>query len=150
MDPYESEKAARVWQRVYPDWRSREPGENLNTLALQLRQLASTYQVLSRHVTPPFSTILKSMSDKKHAQAACLRGLCILDSGSCPTLRLSQSKPEPIIAALRRCYALEMQLLTHFELCAADPSHGPTFAALAAEQRSCCKTIPELVGQLER
>lgn len=145
MDPYDSEKAARVWQRVHPGSTASLSGESLTALILQLQQLAATYRHLSGH-----STVLKTLSDKKRTQAACLRGLHILTIGSCPEPRLPQQKVEPFLAALRRCYTAEMQLLTQFSLHSTDPSHGALFTSLTAEQKMHCKTILELVGKTKK
>lgn len=145
MDSYDSEKAARVWQRVRPGGIASLSGEVLNALILQLRQLAATYHHLSGR-----SAVLKPLSDKKRTQAACLRGLHILTIGSCPEARLPQPKTEPFLAALRRCYTAEMQLLTQFELHCTDPVHGAIFASLTEEQKAHCKTVLELVGNAEK
>ena len=145
MDPYNSEKAARVWQRVHPGGTPSLSGEILNAFILQLGQLAAVYRHLSGH-----SAMLKALSDKKRAQAACLRGLHILTIGPCPEARLPQQKTEPFLAALRRCYAAEMQLLTQFDLHRADPAHGPIFTSLTEEQKAHCKIILELAGKAEK
>lgn len=142
MDSYDSEKAARVWQRVYPGGIASLSGESLNAFILQLQQLFATYRHFSGR-----STVLKVLSDKKRDQVACLRGLHILAFGPCPESRLPQQKTEPFLAALRRCYAVEMQLLTQFELHSAAPSHGPVFAALTAEQKAHCNILLKLAGK---
>ena len=150
MDLYDSEKAARVWQRVHPGNGSGLNEESLNSFIFQLRQLFSLYRKLSTQVSPIHSFIPRSLSDQKRTQAACLRGLFILSIGPCPEPPLPSLPKEPLLATLRRCYAMEAQLLTQFEIHSAGPSHGPVFAALASEQKSHCRSILHLVGLMER
>lgn len=150
MDPYDSEKAARVWQRVHPVGTDGLTSETLTSLALLLRQQAAIYQRLSKQIPLRYNAALKNLSDQKRAQSACLRGIHILAIGPWREAPLPQLTNEPYLAALRRCYAAELQILTQFELYSADPAHGITFTALAAEQKAHCKMIPELIGYLSR
>ena len=148
MDPYDSEQAARVWQRVRPG--ESLTGDSLNALISQLLHLATVYQTLSRQVRPPQSTMLKMLSDQKRTQAACLRGIHILSVGPCPALRVPQVRTEPLSAALHRCYAAETQLWTQLRIHSAASTHTPALEALAVMQQSHCRSLAELIGQLER
>lgn len=149
MDPYDSEKAARVWQRVHSTPNSSPSAPGLSALLLQLRQLEAVYRALLRQ-TAAHGAVLRSLADRKHAQAACIRGLHILTAGSCPEPSIPHPKPEPISTALRRCCTIEMQLSSHFDLHSADPACGPVFSDFAAEQRQICRSLATLLGQLER
>ena len=150
MNPYDSEKAARVWQRVHAGGNEDPTAEILKTLMLQLLQLHATYRSLISQVHAPRAALLRSLADRKRNQAACLRGIHILTMGSCPEPQVPQPKTESAVFTLRRCYAAENQLYAKLQSFAADATHGPAFAALATEQRFCCKTICELISQLER
>ena len=150
MDPYDSEKAARVWQRVRPGGGESLTGDGLNALISQLLHLSTVYQALSRQVKPPQSTALKALSDQKRTQAACLRGIHILLIGPCPALRVPQVRSEPLSTALHRCYAEETQLWTQLRIHSAASTHAPALEALATMQQAHCRSIAELIGQLER
>lgn len=149
MESYDAEKAARVWQRVRPGSDGLHV-ERLQTLLLQTQQLSMTYRTLARQVKPPYYTALKQLSEQKQAQVDCLRGIYILAVGPCPTPNIPRPKSEPIIVALRRCFASETQLLTQLELLSAEPAHGPVFATLTEDQKAHCKAIIGLAGQLNR
>lgn len=148
MDSYDSEKAARVWQRVRPG--ESLTGDTLNALISQLLHLSTVYQALSRQVKPAQSTTLKTLSDQKRTQAACLRGIHILSVGPCPALRVPQARSEPLSAALNRCYFAETQLWTQLRIHSAASTHTPALEALAVMQQAHCRSIAELIGQLER
>ena len=150
MDSYDSEKAARVWQRVHSGGGEALTGESLNAMISQFLHLSTCYQALIRQVKPPQSTALKALSDQKRTQASCLRGLHILLIGPCPPLRISQARPEPIPTALRQCYSKENQLWTQLRILSDTTSHRAVLEALVAVQRNHCRTIAELIGQLER
>jgi hypothetical protein len=149
MDSYDSEKAARVWQRVRSGGESLT-AESLNAMIAQFLHLSSRYQTLSRQVKPPQSTALKTLSDQKRNQASCLRGLHILLIGPCPALRISQTRAEPISTALRRCYTDENQLWTQLRILSDATAHRAVMEAMVAVQRDHCRTIAELIGQLDR
>jgi hypothetical protein len=149
VDPYDSEIAARVWQRVHPEGGETLTGDCLNALIAQFLHLSTVYQTLSRQVKPPQSTTLKVLSDQKRTQAACLRGLHILSVGPCPTLRVPQARAEPLSTALRRCYSAEIQLWTQLRIHSAVSAHTPTLEALATTQQTHCRALAELIGQLE-
>lgn len=150
MDTYDSEKAARVWQRVRSGGGESLTGESLNAMISQFLHLSTNYQSLSRQVKPPQSTALKMLSDQKRNQASCLRGLHILLIGPCPPLRISQIRAEPLSTALRRCYADENQLWTQLRILSDGTAHSAALAAMVAAQRDHCRSVAELIGQLER
>lgn len=150
MNQYDSEKAARVWQRVHASGNDGLTSESLKALIHQLLQLHASYRSLSGQVRPPHAALLRSLADRKRRQAACLRGIHILSTGPCPEPQLPQPKSEAAVCGLRRSYTAENQLYIQFQRFAADAAHSPAFAALAAEQRSCCKTLCDLISQLER
>lgn len=150
MDSYDSEKAARVWQRVRTGTAESLTGDNLNPMISQFLHLSTVYQSLSRQVKPPHSTALKTLSDQKRNQASCLRGLHILLIGPCPPLRISQVRAEPLSTALRRCYSDETQLWTQLRILSDATAHSAVLEALIAAQRDHCRSLAELIGQLER
>ena len=149
MDSYDSEKAARVWQRVRSGGEALT-AESLNAMISQFLHLSTVYQCLSRQVKPPQSATLKTLSDQKRNQASCLRGLHILLIGPCPALRISQARAEPISTALRRCYTDENQLWTQLRILSDSTAHSAVLEAMVAVQRTHCRTIAELIGQLDR
>lgn len=144
------EKAARVWQRVRSGSGESLNTDSLNAMISQFLHLSTCYQALSRQVRPPQSAALKTLSDQKRNQASCLRGLHILLIGPCPSLRIAQVRAEPISTALHRCYTEETQLWTQLRILSDGTTHGAVLEALVAIQRDHCRTLAELIGQLER
>lgn len=150
MNGYDSEKAARVWQRVRPDSGESLTSDALNALISQLLHLSAVYQSLSRQVTPPQSITLKTLADQKRTQAACLRGVHILSIGPCPSLRIPQARPEPLSTALHRCYSAETQLWNQFRIHNAATTHCAVMEALTTIEQEHCRSLAVLIGQLER
>lgn len=147
LDSYDSQKAARVWERVHPGGAQHLSADCLNTMISQLLHLAAVYQALGRQAKPPQSSVLKALSGQKQTQAASLRGIHILSGGPYPALHIPQVRADPLPAALRRCYATEVQLWTQLRLHGADSVHEPVLEALVAMQQEHCRRVAELIGQ---
>lgn len=150
METYDTEKAARVWQRVQgkPETTPTIPG--LQDLIAQAWMDATTYLHLSRRFQGKESAALRRMFEEEQSHAACLRGIYALITGSRPAIKSvtpAQEDPESI---LRRCYSREMRSLAEYEKRSADPEYGPVFARLAQQEREHCKTVLELLGKLKK
>lgn len=148
METYDTEKAARVWQRVQGKAETTPTVPGLQALIAQAWLAATTYLHLSRRFQGKESAALRRMAEEEQAQAACLRGIYAMTTGSRPTIRSvtpTQDGPE---AVLRDCYSRERRRLAEFEKRSTDPEYGPVFDRMAQQARDHCRTLLELLGKL--
>lgn len=146
MDGYQNEMERRVWQRVLGG--QRDAGQSLSALVAGIWSDAGAYLALSRRLTGPEKELLRQLHGQKLAQADCLRGICLLTTGSKPGARAEPAPQEPVEVTLRRCYGGEMRRLAEFEARQTDGEYGPVFACLAAQTREHCRMILQLMGSL--
>ena len=150
MEPFDQEKAARVWQRVRQD--PPPPSQEADLLALitEERTDAATYLQLSRRFQGKESAALRKMFEQEQAHAACLKGIYTLITGSRPPVRAAEPAPEPLLQRLRRCYGREMHSLARYEARSADPEYGQVFARLAGQERDHCHMLLEVIGKTQK
>lgn len=148
METYDPELAARVWQRVHATAPEAPDCGDLLALIAGERTDAATYLYLSRGRQSREAAILRRLFEEEQAHAACLRGIYTLITGQKPVIRTAAPVQEPLDRALRRCYGREMRSLAEYEARSADPEYGPVFTRLAAQERDHCRTVLELIGNL--
>ena len=146
MEPFDQEKAQRVWQRVRQEPPA-APETELLAMIAEEQTHAATYLQLSRRFQGKENAVLRQMSQQEQAHAACLKGIYTLLTGAPPTLKRNVSSLEETPHALRRCYGCEMRCLAAYEKRAADPQYGPVFARLAQQEREHCHILLELIGK---
>ena len=148
MDHYDPQKAARVWQRVHSG-SSQETAPELLTLIGDELAEAALYQTLSHYFHRQQSTLLRQISLEDRSHAACLQGIYTLLTGDRPKPHIpSFSRTSPEIH-LRRCYGRKLLAATRYEVKATDPEYGNVFSRLAAQERTHCRHILELLGSLQ-
>lgn len=153
MEVYDSEKAARVWQRVKGSSASPAPEPNTQGLLGLIAEEwtdATTYLHLSRMFQGKQSAMLRRMFEEEQAHAACLKGIYTLTTGTRPVTRTVPPPQEAAELTLRRCYGREMRCLAEYESRCADSQYGQVFARLAAQEREHLKLILELIGSIKK
>ena len=149
MKEYDSQKAARVWQRVQGEKQEIPvpPGsDNLQSLIMDQLQLSSMYQRLSGSYGGADGTALMRLAREARTQASCLRGLAVLMLGQKPEVRPAPMHRHALDAALRWCYGQELRLLKEYENRCNDPEYGPVFDRMVQRQREHCCIVLELIG----
>ena len=149
METIDPAKAARVWQRVQGG-SSRDP-EELIPLATYEQGDASTYLQLSRRFQGKDAAVLRQLYEQELSHASCLKGMYQMLTGN----HLPIPATQPILgentqAALRRCYAREMQSLAAYEARMNDPEYGQVFSRLAQQERTHCHTLLTIIGNLKK
>ena len=150
METIDPKLAARVWQRVHPGENTEGREQGLPALIAQEWTDAGIYLQLSRRLQGRESAILRKMHEQEQAHLACLKGVYTLITGTHPSVRAVPLPHEDIETTLRRCYGREMQCLAHYEQRANDPEFGQVFARLAAQERTHCHLLLELLGSLKK
>ena len=150
---YDTQKAARVWQRVQTE----KQGENtpqrtdhLPGLILEQLQLSATYLQLARQLPGKDGAVFVRLAREARAQAACLKGILALMSEQVPEISSAPVQFSAMEAMLRRCYGKELRLLKEYENRRSDPEYGPVFERLACRGRDHCWALLELIGRIVR
>ena len=148
MDKIDPEKARQVWQRVQSTASTpREQG--LTELIVQEWTNAATYLQLSRRMQGKSAIDLRKIHEQEMSNAACLKGIYTLLTGSRPTIRATPQKAENPEAVLRHCYGQEMRCLAQYEARRTDPEYGQVFARLATQKQEHCRLVLALLGSLK-
>ena len=149
MDNIDPQTAARVWERVQTG-HNRDPEHLLPMVALEQGD-AAMYLQLSRRFQGKEAATLRQLYQQELSHAACLKGMYQMLTGNVFPATAAKSTPsENTDAALRRCYAREMQSLAAYESRLQDPEYGPVFARLARQEREHCQTLLALIGNLKK
>lgn len=150
METYDTEKAARVWQRVHATVQPEPSAAELPALIAGEWTDAATYLHLSRKYQGRESAILRRMFEEEQSHAACLKGIYTLLTGEHSVTRTPPPAQEPLEVTLRRCYGREMHCLAQYEQRQTHREYGPVFARLAEQEREHCRMILELLGKLKK
>ena len=152
MYTYDSQKAARVWERVQSGGEPKQPDRagELRTLIANEWSIASLCLVLARQMPSREAGVLQGLSRECQGQMGCLKGIHILMTGENP--KVSAPKPEAGTPEqmLRRCYGMFMRSLKEYEARVQDPEYGVVFANLAMQEQTHCRTVLELLGNLKK
>ncbi len=126
MEPFDKEKAARVWRRVN-EAAPEAALEGLSALAAGEAELGVLCKGFAPEITRQCS-----------AHIAMLRGICHLSGLSRPAAGAGKANPRPLEAACGKC----MALLRGYESRFAHPEYGPVFQTMArSKQEQLCKLL---------
>lgn len=146
MEKINRTQAVNVWERVTAGREQMPPAEELvvdsweNTLRLLQ---------LSRKVQGPRSAQLHNLYQSAQKCTDCLKGICLLISGSRPALGNKPPKQEPVESTLRAAYGCAMRLLAKMETWRDNSQYGPAFQKLSQMEQEQCRQILSLLGGLE-
>lgn len=140
MEHYDSDKAARVWQRVRGDAPPVQTPElsELPRLAAEESALAAMYRRMAKQ-QPGLGTLAQDCA--RHA--AMLRGICVFTGAEPAKQSLSGEAPRD---AVRSCYGRNLRAIGEYEKRASHPEYGCVFRALAEKKREHACVLLELVG----
>lgn len=150
---YDTQKAARVWQRVQGEKQeapTMQRSDNLAALIMEQLQLSAVYQQLSRQMTGKDGALFMRLAREAKTQALCLKGIMTIVTGQAPTVGSAPAQISTRDAMLRRCYGQELRLLKEYENRCSDAEYGPVYTRMVARGREHCCTLLELIGGLGR
>ena len=145
MEHFDTEKAARVWQRVQAP---QPEAEGLPALIAGELEDSATYLQLARRIGGKEGQVLRRLAEAEGSHAACLQGIYTLMTGEPINPKIPPMRSEPAERILRRGYGREMRCLAQYEARANDPEYGQVFARMAQQEREHCRQILELLGRL--
>jgi rubrerythrin len=149
MKEIDSQKAARVWQRVQGKTSQSEDFNSLPSMIAGEWWDAATYLRLSRQFNGKEANFLRKMFEDEQSHAACLKGIYTLLTGDRLVTQTPAPRQEPLSASLRRCYGREMQCLAQYEKWSDHREYGPVFQRLAQQERAHCAALLEILGNLK-
>ena len=133
MERIDPKMAARVWNRVQAPPKT---GLDANLLLPLIREEWLDTLVLKH---------LGQNTDRPQDNAACLKGMYRILTGSLPKMAAPQWKQEKPPALLRQSFDRRMQLLQQYGSLQTDPRFGPVFGHLAAVSLvQACKILEAL------
>lgn len=146
MHHMDAKTQAKVWERVRGESASAPDAGALPGLALEELQCAAALQLLSNRFQGKQRMILQQMVREEQEHAACLRGICLLVTGSAPTYRTPAAEDSTTEILLRRCYAGKMRALAAYESrCTGE--YAPAFASMAQQERQHACLLLQLMGR---
>lgn len=140
MQQYDSEKAARVWQRVRGEAQPEQMPElaELPGFAAEESALAALYRQMAKH----YPECVRLARDCGRS-AAILRGICVFQDQQ-------PGKAVPpagnLRNGLRLCYARTLRCIAEYEKLAGHPEYGCVFRHLAEAKREHACMLLELAG----
>ncbi len=149
MEKYDPEMAARVWKRVHGEAeQAAAPAPSAQALAAAELEQAGIFLQLSRQAQGRENALLRRLYEEEKAHGAMLRGIGVLTTGKCPSMRIAPARQTAPEVALRKCYGATLRAMKEYENRMADPEYGPAFAELAGQERAHCGLILEVLGGL--
>lgn len=150
MEKYDSEMAARVWQRVQGEAEAVSPPlPSANALAAaELAQAAALLQ-LSRQLQGREKAVVRHLYEEEKTHADVLRGIHFLITGRRAPIRTAPAEGVAPEIALRKCYAAALRAMKEYGSRSKDAEYGSAFAALARQERAHCTMLLEILGSLK-
>lgn len=150
MEQFDSEKAARVWQRVQnretPEPIRKDPGVLIRSAAEQ----AAYYRNVSRALPGKYGERLRDYARQQQRSGECMKGICRL-SGITPALGQPQPvRQEPPLRLLEKCCHGERRLVAEYSARTGDPEWGRVYGKMAAEAAERCCGLLEILGAMGR
>ena len=145
MEHYDSQMAARVWQRVQSRDTDAAAADIPALLQAELADLSRYRQLSGLHGLSgkPEMPLLIS---KTQQCAAILRGIWFLMTQARPEVIPSPLPKELPVSSLRRCYGGTLQRISHYDQWSRHPEYAPGFLLLAQLSRERCQLLLQLLG----
>ena len=147
---FDSQKAARVWNRVQGHSAGEFDVQSLPELIAQELRDANAYLQLSRRFQGRDSVLLRQMAQQEQDHAACLKGLYTLITGQQPKVPTTQNAQQDVGQLLRGCYGNQMHRLARYEARAGESQYGHIFSRLAQQEQEQCHRLLALLGRLKK
>ena len=144
MNPYDSQMAARVWQRVQA---KEEPVDFLGEVLLLLTEETNDtalYHRLSKNATKEKSVILESLLRGSRQSLSILRGIHSLLTDRIPAPAPTQAVVSS--ASLRLCYGDTLRRSLRYRQWCSHSEYACAFAHLENLARQRCVLLLHLIG----
>lgn len=144
MEHYDSQMAARVWQRVQNTQEAGNLSGEILLLLAEETQDVWLYRQLSKTQSKENTAVLAKLLENSRQCVHMLRGIHYLLTGTYPeTVRRSRI-PSP--APLRGCYGSTLRRNARYSQWSSHSEYGPAFAQMAALNQQRCCLLLQLIG----
>ena len=148
MEHYDSQMAARVWQRVQGNREIASPAGDIPGLLQEeatdlsrCRQLAGMQNLNTKPELP-------MLISKTQQCIAVLQGIWFLLTDTHQKTNPSPLPRELPVSTLRRCYGGTLQRLSRYGTLSQHPEYAPGFMLLEQLSRERCQLLLQLLGNL--
>ncbi|MBQ6890936.1 MAG: hypothetical protein IJN53_07985 [Oscillospiraceae bacterium] len=139
MPSFDNRRAAAVWQRVHAA--PQAPENDAGRILELIPPLVSCAQLCAGN--PALQSPLRT-------QANALRGMYALLTGESPAPAAAGKAPPLNAAALRKCYAVQLQALGQYQALCGREDFGPAFQALIPMAQSTLAMILSQLGAAQK
>ncbi len=146
MEHYDSQMAARVWQRVQnSDTRTTSTPDILSFLQAESADLSRYRQLFNQHSFAG-KPELPLLIAKTQQCVNSLRGIWFLLKDAYPDTITSPLPKELPVSSLRSCYGRTLQRISHYDLWTQHAEYAPGFLLLSQLSRERCQLLLQLLG----
>ena len=148
MENFDSQMAARVWQRVQGDSKKEDLSAALPLfLQKELTEL-NRYHQLSITLGGISKSNIEQLIKITQQCISVLRGIHLLLTNTVPQVTPSPLPKELPISVLRRCYGTSLHQIAQYEHWGTYPEYGPGFVGLSKLSRQRCLLLLQLLGSV--
>lgn len=144
MEHYDSNMAARVWQRVQGTQESGNLAGEVLLLLAEETEDAWRYRQLSKNQNKEKAATLAKLSDSSRQCVHTLRGIHYLLAGAYPETVRRSTAPSP--APLQSCYGNTLRRNARYSQWSSHSEYGPAFAQMAVLSQQRCCLLLQLMG----
>ena len=141
MERFDSEKAARVWQRVRSEGGDDSALGGIAGLSAAEAELAVLFKRIGKQYSAAEALARDCLSNE-----AILRGICGLAGLPRPQPKFSGNVPKNV---LQVCYSRTLQAAGEYEKRSSHPEYGCAFRAMAEKKREHACRILEMAGSMQ-
>ncbi len=146
MEHYDSQMAARVWQRVQNRDANAASVPDIQALLQAESTTLSRYRQLSGQWGQTGRPELSLLISKTKQCISTLNGIWFLLTDSHPEIVPSPLPKELPVSSLRRCYGSTLQRLSHYDQWIHHTEFAPGFLLLSQLSRERCQLLLQLLG----
>ena len=141
MERFDSEKAARVWQRVRSDSGDESTLSGIAGLSGAEAELAALFKRVAKQHSGA-----EALARDCHSNEAILRGICAFAGLPRQRPKFSGNVPKNV---LQVCYSRTLQAAGEYEKRSSHPEYGCAFRAMAEKKREHACRILEMAGSVQ-
>ena len=141
MERFDSEKAARVWQRVRSEGGDDSALGGIAGLSAAEAELAVLFKRIGKQYSAAEALARDCLSNE-----AILRGICGFAGLPRPQPKFSGNVPKNV---LQVCYSRTLQAAGEYEKRSSHPEYGCAFRAMAEKKREHACRILEMAGSMQ-
>ena len=148
MEHYDSQMAARVWQRVQGGREAADPTSDILTLLQEESTDLSRYRQLAAMRGLTAKPELSLLTEKTQQCVSILQGIWFLLTDKHPKATPSPLPKELPVSSLRRCYGGTLQRISRYGALSQHPEYAPGFLLLEQLSHERCQLLLQLLGNL--